>query len=316
MTRAVHALYVVIPPAAANEKALPVTPASVIRWAVTRSEPAAAETVLYEHGTADWYARERARGGWGHVALKMQPAAVRQRSLFPAEEVHEAGVRLAESPRRRRGLDRRSPSGLQGGTVVRLDKRVYAESSLGADRGTLWHAWLEQIEWLDDGEPSNDDLLRVARRLPPTRLDLAAELAAFRKLLSGPPLRELLNRSTYSAGLAGWHPAATAVGRGTARLVVEREQRFAIREDNAVLTGAIDRLVLVCRGDTAVAADVLDFKTDQITRDKQQIAERVAWYGPQLAGYRRAVAALFGVEEAHVRLRLVFVIPGAVCEVA
>ena len=76
-----------------------------------------------------------------------------------------------------------------------------------------------------------------------------------------------------------------------------------VRDGDTILRGTIDRLVVLYDDDRPVAADVLDFKTDQ----PSVIADRVAEYRPQLEAYRRAVAGLFHLEPARVSARLAFV---------
>ena len=72
-------------------------------------------------------------------------------------------IRLAESPpQATRGLDRRSPSQLEGGPRVNLARQLRLDGSPQLDRGTLLHAWFQQIEWLDDGRPAEDVLRHIA----------------------------------------------------------------------------------------------------------------------------------------------------------
>ncbi|MBC7354394.1 MAG: hypothetical protein H5U08_18720, partial [Thermogutta sp.] len=62
-----------------------------------------------------------------------------------------------------------------------------------------------------------------------------------------------------------------------------------------------------------IAADVIDFKTDDITPD--QLAARVEFYRPQLVMYREAAARWLHVPEDRVSARLVFTQPGEVIRV-
>ncbi|HUG90025.1 MAG TPA: PD-(D/E)XK nuclease family protein, partial [Planctomycetaceae bacterium] len=301
------------PPSAPSETAPPVTAAGVLRAALCGTQPAPPEAVLYEHGDAAWSRSSSCPAG----EAASLPSAPETSATRPTTE--PLTIRLAEaSARRTRGLERHSPSGLQGGTVVRLEQRLFTQPSTAADRGTLWHAWLEQVEWLDDGEPDDEALLRQARRLATAGLDVSAELAAFRRLLKTPEMQNALSRTAYqTAGHAGWPPEVTAaLQAGTARLLVEREHGFALREEDAILTGSIDRLVLaLSNGQEALhnpavlAAHVLDFKTDQIEGDERLLSERSEYYRPQLDGYRRAVAALYGLRDQAVTTRLMFLTP-------
>jgi ATP-dependent exoDNAse (exonuclease V) beta subunit len=59
MTRAVHALYMIIAPSRPNEKTIPKTFAGIVRTALCGEARAAPETVLYEHGMPDWQQQTR-----------------------------------------------------------------------------------------------------------------------------------------------------------------------------------------------------------------------------------------------------------------
>ena len=88
---------------------------------------------------------------------------------------------------------------------------------------------------------------------------------------------------------------------------------FAVRDGDNLLSGFIDRLVLICDDQRPVAADVVDFKTDAIdAHDEPSVTAKVNFYRPQLAAYRRAVAQMFRLPELHVSARLVFVGAGLV----
>jgi hypothetical protein len=61
------------------------------------------------------------------------------------------------------------------------------------------------------------------------------------------------------------------------RMEVRREQQIAAWDAEHILSGAIDRLVLFWSGQTIVAADVIDFKTDAFDRgDEVALANKIA----------------------------------------
>ncbi len=96
-------------------------------------------------------------------------------------------------------------------------------------------------------------------------------------------------------------------GIASPRWEVRRERAFVLREDDAILSGSIDRLVVLYDGDRPVGADVLDFKTDVLPPgDAAALAVRIEYYRPQLAAYRRAAARLLGLDPSRVSARLVF----------
>jgi ATP-dependent exoDNAse (exonuclease V) beta subunit len=94
---------------------------------------------------------------------------------------------------------------------------------------------------------------------------------------------------------------------------LQRERSFAVRDNDAILSGTFDRLVVLYDGDRAVAADVLDYKTDDVPGDDPRALDaRVEQYRPQLEAYRRAAAAVLALEPARISARLLFVGPGII----
>ena len=192
-----------------------------------------------------------------------------------------------------------------GGTHVRLAD-AWSEGS--GDRtaalayGTLIHAWFEQVKWLDDGPPSDDRLREVATAIPELALssaDIDRLLADFRAMLARPAIAAGLQRSAY-------HSFA-------ATLTVETERPIAVRDDNRLLVGNIDRLVTIRRDNHPIAAEIIDFKTDAVAPDDTAaIASKVDFYRPQLSAYRSAVCAVLGLEASQVSAKLLFVRAGIV----
>ena len=98
---------------------------------------------------------------------------------------------------------------------------------------------------------------------------------------------------------------------------VETERTFAVHDNGKLVGGSIDRLVLLYDRDKLVAADVIDFKTDQLAADDPTaVAKKVAHYGPQLNAYRNAVATTFGLESERIAARLAFVSAGIVADIS
>src|SRR5690606_42117760 len=96
-------------------------------------------------------------------------------------------------------LPRRKPSGPEAGEAVDLRERLRLDGGAAREHGTLVHAWCEEIEWLDDGLPDDERLLRIARRLAPTLAEAdVLELAArFRGWLAQPAIAAALRRPAY-----------------------------------------------------------------------------------------------------------------------
>ena len=78
--------------------------------------------------------------------------------------------------------------------------------------------------------------------------------------------------------------------------------------DGELWRGTIDRLVWVRQAGQLQAADIVDFKTDQVQhRDGTLLQERVAHYRPQLEAYRRAISKMTRLPESRISTRLWFV---------
>jgi ATP-dependent exoDNAse (exonuclease V) beta subunit len=159
--------------------------------------------------------------------------------------------------------------------------------------------------------PDDNQLRRAAQQLldATSTVDVEHELSRFRQLLERPEIQRVLLRGQYCppAGLDGVAGLLDRLSTGQGRLQVQNERRFAIREDDTLLTGSIDRLVLISHKDDLIAADVTDYKTDVIAaEDEAGLQSRIEYYRPQLAAYRRAVSRFTKLEESQIATRVVF----------
>ena len=304
MTRAKNALYVLIPPKSVKtqgDKTARATLAGVLGLGLAPEETFEAETVFYEAGDPNW--------------IEKRPAAPVEPSK-PAAAIPK--VHLAPSTgRRRRGLKRQSPSSMEGGGRIRLDGRLRRGGGTARIRGLIVHAWFEQIGWLEEGEPDDAVLLEIAGSQPCDGLDLPKMLTDFRTRLADSQVRAALLRSTYVEpdGLRGCK-ASAGPGVANPKWEIWREREFLLRDEDTLVPGAIDRVTVLYDGDRPVGAEVLDFKTDAVDPDDAQaVQEKAAYYAPQLAAYRRAVAKLLGLDESAVSTRLAFVEADVLCRV-
>jgi ATP-dependent exoDNAse (exonuclease V) beta subunit len=303
MTRAMQALHMILAPSRPHEKTVPKTLAGIVRAALCGEAMAAPDTVLYEHGMPDWQPP--------HAATTSAESAPRE-----AEAPEALSIQLrAPGTRRARGLERVRPSHAAAGPLVRVADLLRPGASQARARGGLLHAWFEHIEWLDDGEPDPTLLRQVAQPFRAAGLDIEAELHAFRRLLTVPQTRRMLSRDGYSNPAALGFSAAccAALQHPNVALQVLRERPFAIREEEAIVQGMIDRLVLFCQGKRVIAADILDFKSEVIAiSDTADIDGAVARYQSQLALYQRAMARHYVLDADRIITRLFFVQCGIV----
>jgi hypothetical protein len=194
---------------------------------------------------------------------------------------------------------------------IDLATRMAVEGSRAVNRGSVFHAWFEQIEWLDDCVGDDDALRRIGLRTGALSSEIDEWLPQFRAKLRSPRLRAVLERSAYlGKDCAPWknRPSiCAALGRSRPTIDVYRERPFAVRLGDKLLSGTFDRLLLMRCGTPShiVAAEVIDYKTDAIAAaDDQAVAKIIDRYRPQLSAYRQAVAAMFGLGEDCILTRL------------
>ncbi|MCI0682765.1 MAG: UvrD-helicase domain-containing protein [Gemmataceae bacterium] len=306
MTRAIHALYMFVP-GPRQKKQSDVWCNMLVQALAPAVEFPAENTVLFERGEPEWHARSA------------RPTSVASVSVSRGRPI---AFRAAASERRR-GLEHAAPSKQEGGACVPTARLFHPSEGTGMAAGTLYHAWFETIEWLDDGEPSEAALRKAAAVL---RWDLPAEtwrdldrlLAQFQAWLRQPALRAVLSRTTYTDTRRAGFPEKLKplLSKALVPQQVERERRFVVRQGNTFWDGSFDRVVWLADGQRTVAADVIDFKTDLLPPgDDSALAVRTDHYRPQLEAYRRAVTGLSGLPAERVAARLVFPFAGKVVEV-
>jgi len=299
MTRAIHALYMVIPPSAENEKTIPKTYAGLLRAALTDGNPLGPQQRAFQCGDPHWFKR-----------LKAAPARAEatQAAAGGPARAQPVCLRLASPDEKpARGLQRLGPSALEGGGQVYLPRRLRVESAEALERGALLHGWLEQIQWLEDGAPDEDLLRQVAIQLQLAHRALEVDLAEFRELLEKPVIRSVLSRTTYQSASKGEKtPVHATAGIANPNWRVFREWPFALREGDTLLTGKVDRLLVLYDGSQVVGADIVDFKTDQIPRNPGALGKRIEFHRPQLEAYRQVVMQWTGLPQKRVSARLLF----------
>jgi ATP-dependent exoDNAse (exonuclease V) beta subunit len=307
MTRAVHAVEMIVAPSKPNEKTWPKTYAGLLRSALAPGKAAEPESTLFEQSDAAWDGTGQRGALWARP-VPGEPA--RQEPPPALETIH---IKLAPSDRRRRGLDYRTPSGLEGSGKIDLRRVLRLESVAGMTRGSILHAWFERIGWLEDGTPNDAELLRIAGKLATSEIDLVSEIKRFRAMLARPAVAAALSRrgDDMPAALGFPEPVCAELrGEGVTKRL-HRERSFVVRDQDALIFGTVDRVMLFYADGKLLAADILDFKTDAVETDAQ-VAERAEFYRPQLQAYRHAAAALTGLTPERISARLLFVEPGVI----
>ncbi len=225
-------------------------------------------------------------------SVEVAPAPARSaatRSAAPSFRDRAPRFRPSVSPR---CLQRRAPSLEEGGG--RLDPRDLLRSPRSAAflRGRLIHLWMKEVEWLDGFRLDDGRLLEIGRTECRDPAALGAALEEFRAHLGRPNVRAVLSRSSVSGATELWRERPFAV------VLPDRQKR------QTLWSGAFDRVVLERETGKVRRAELLDFKTDRIGAD--DLEERVAFYRPQLAGYRRVLSHMTDLPENAIETKMVF----------
>ena len=300
VTRARHALHVIVPACPKTGASLPKNSAGLVRAALCDGAAAPPSEILYERGDRDWAAH--------HQWSPPDPAGT-EASAPPSTPC----VRLAEmTDGRSRGLRRVAPSQAGSEERVRLAQLVQGPRSAALTRGTLIHAWFEQIRWLEDGLPDEDALLAVGRRLGLSQDEARESLLDFQAMIAGPAVASLLSEERYLAEAHMLYGDAVRerLLAEPADVEVHPELPVVARISGELLNGTIDRLVLLRQGGQVVAADVIDFKTDVVGAGGAADMPRTDHYRRQLHAYTAAIGRIHHLPAQAVVARLVFVTSG------
>jgi ATP-dependent helicase/nuclease subunit A len=201
-----------------------------------------------------------------------------------------------------RALTNRSPSAAEGGQSKTVTQWLDVIPAGAADRGTLVHEWLREIEWLDpEGSgPAAEDLSAIAARLGISKHVVPSVEELLGRSLAIPAIKELLTAPGEDVNTDVW-----------------RERKFSVLLDNEgtdeMWNGSFDRVVLVRDADgNTTGATIIDYKSDAVTEDS--VGDRVEHYRPQLEAYRKVLGSMTGLEPAVIRLQLAFLVPGVVVD--
>lgn len=168
-----------------------------------------------------------------------------------------------------------SPSQLHGQGKVSAQDLLDLDSRHARQHGTDVHGLLEHIDYVDGKHPPDD---------------------------SSPTLRSLF--------------AHAAVRQAFIRRFGDEEQlwverSFVVPDGPRLLKGQFDRVVFAVDAQgNAMAAHLIDFKTDRVAADSEMLQQRVATYRPQLEAYRRALSVLLKLDMKAITAELLFTTPG------
>ena len=296
LTRARQAVYMVVAPDAVSDKTgEPAAPptccfAGVLRGALAPGEVAEPGRVLWQSE------HERARHDWYADA-----SAGRAQTPPPTPRPLEVAM-AAEKAAGMRNCPRVSPSSLAGEGSATVASLLRPASTGAALRGLRVHAFFQQVRWLDDDLPGEEELTAAAERMGLGGEGLEEDLAAFGGMCRGETVARALSRENYPAGLD---------------LRVYPERPFAVRHAGRVLSGQFDRLVVGRREGQLALVEVTDYKTSAAANEPAELDRQAENYRPQLEAYRQAARQITGADAAGVPVaaRILFVTHDALREI-
>lgn len=265
------------------------------------------EALVYEQGDSQWYE---------HDQNEVEDTPVELSRFYLTQQETTASSQLSIDQKSGRGVDWNAPSRLEGGTSNQLSQILRSQSDrVNMRRGTLIHACLEAIEWLDNQLPERNVMRESMRAKLPTAPTTETEsiLEDVQKWVSHGGLNRLLCKDHYGVAMQESSLSPSPSWVGGERMVVERERPIAAGVDGALVEGFIDRLVWHYDKQELVGVDVIDFKTSGVTG--VQADEVVERYGAQMDAYARAIQKISGLNWDRIRLRIVFVETGIVVAV-
>ncbi len=230
-----------------------------------------------------------------------------------------------------RSWPRRAPSSAADDGLA-IDDLLAAAGSAARARGTIVHRLCAEIEWIEG--PLDPQAMQSAARDEAARNGLSIEdgqLDAWCEeclvLLDQPDMRALLTRPEGEHKVEVWRERRFAVfldefgGEGSGGGDGSGDGGGSGAGDGSgerFVTGAFDRVVVRSKDGVAVAAEIIDFKTDRPPVDEAALdgwrVERVRHHAPQMREYGRALAQMLGLPEAGITLRLALLQSGDVLD--
>jgi ATP-dependent exoDNAse (exonuclease V) beta subunit len=276
LTRAKHALYLLTSKTTSrSEKSASF--AGVLKAAVSAGESESEN--IFEAGDKNW------------VSSLKPETKTSSETTKPITE-----LKFTSDKKRVRALYRKIPSEIKGEVSI-LDGKGESVSNkfifTGVDarkRGTALHQMFEQISWLDEQMPSEQELAAFGKEF----------VEEFLILLQQPELKATLSRSQFDKSL---------------ELELFRELPFAVLENDCLVQGVMDRVVIGRNADEIKFIEVLDYKSDSVAEGDEVenfIKDKVNYYRPQLDAYKSALVQMFNVPESLVTAKIIFLSCGRV----
>ena len=266
MTRARYELVMIVPEKSKHSTG---TYFSVLYAGLLDGRPQTTDgNILYQNGTENW-----------------DDEVVPEKPKLPTLTWHALSDQL-----RLRNLPRETPSGQEVKRVIQGKESGMKRNATpewnrnnASLRGTAIHACFSTVRWMEEGMLGVESLQRIAKQSVAGKrgdINFSEIVDEFFSMCNQSEVRKILLRSSY--------PTEEDIS-------VETERRFAVRVQNKILHGSIDRLVIRRLGSEVVGLEIIDFKTDRpgSESDEDFLAERKRIYVPQMEAYRRAIQAMY-----------------------
>jgi hypothetical protein len=180
---------------------------------------------------------------------------------------------------RTQNLNPISPSSY-GREIKLINPGADREAIAARERGSALHLLFEQVGWIEEFDPQALNLSGLLKGLSNELKE--SILGEFFKLIKDPAIEHQLSRARFGTA---------------ARVELMREQPFAVRDGERLISGVIDRLVITYLDDEPVSAEVIDYKSDRLGVSSAVELKR-ARYAEQIGFYTKAVRGLLAREIA------------------
>ena len=183
---------------------------------------------------------------------------------------------------------------MEGGELFQASALFRPSSADAMNFGTLVHLAFEQVEWWNSSSPA-DILTRLNRK----RVDYPDAISKlFHAIDNTHCVATVLSQTFYNS---------LPIFEGTEELKVHNELPVTAVINNQLIRGYADRIVLGTTSGIVVAADIVDFKTDYLGEQNEELLDKVKHYEPQLNAYRDTISQMFKLPTDAVTARLLFV---------
>ena len=195
LTRAVHAMHIHVSYDCKPNEGRSL--GRILLGTLAADRPRSPESIVYEIGEADWYSQHQ----------KPVDQLAEELQTFYLDECAEIGESdIVKSPKSGRGCQWLSPTQLEGGSVFSLGSVLRPQQDRERlERGTLLHACLETVVWLDDGLPTDEVLKDSMQRVAPlaSAEQMEGIISEFREMLEQEALKELFSSDAWRDKMVG-----------------------------------------------------------------------------------------------------------------